>query len=283
MRELSFAELRGKQLEIFLEFVRFCDDNNLTYFLGGGSLLGAIRHKGFIPWDDDIDVNMPRSDYEKLLEIFSSTKYEIKSVEKGDEKPLFAIIVDKNTKLLTLDGEEWDMANGVFIDIFPIDNMSNDSSIRILTCIFKELIIYCHEGAILSYIPTKRYKDGTAGIFKWKERIRTLIKYIFISIFKMSSGRKWGMLANKIARIWENKATDWAGCMITMSHYNHGLVEILPRKVFEATIEVEFEGYKVKAPIGYDDYLRSLYGDYMKLPPKEKRVSHHEFKAYLLE
>ncbi len=285
MRELSSEELKKIQLEMLLELDRYCHEHKLTYFMCGGTLLGAVRHKGFIPWDDDIDVLMPRKDYEKLLRNYNEINscYEIKSVELGDRIPLYINFSNKETIVTNLDGGVFDYGDSVVIDIFPIDQLSDNGIIRYVICYIKELLIYFYHGSILSFVPTKRYQDRDGGLFNWRTKARTLIKYLFIGLFHKTKPQRWGIWANKISRFWEGKNTKWQGCMMTAAHHNNGLSEILPKEVFSSSVKLEFEGYQLNAMVGYKEYLGSLYGDYMKLPPKEKQVSHHEFVAYYKE
>ena len=285
MRELSADELKQIQLEMLLELDEYCQQHNLTYFMCGGTLLGAVRHKGFIPWDDDIDILMPRKDYEKLLNSYhdENNRYRMFSVEKGDAVPLYMTMQNTYTTVKNLRGEKFFYSDHVFIDIFPIDELSNNKTIRILTCYIKEILIYLYHGSILDFEPTKRYKDKNGGIFNWRAKIRTVIKYIFIILFHQTNSNMWGRLANRISRFWEGRNTNWQGCMMTAAHHNNGLSEILPKEVFSDTVKLNFEGYRLNAMIGYEEYLTSLYGDYMKMPPKDKQVSHHDFRAFYKE
>lgn len=286
MREITSMEIKKLQLDMLLELDEYCRDNNLEYYMCGGTLLGAVRHKGFIPWDDDIDVLMPRKNYEWLLHNFNNRRkdnYKVVSVEIGDEMPMMAKIVNTSTLLQSADGRDFDDCDKVFIDIFPLDELSNNKIIRILTCYVKEILIYCFHSSILDFAPTKRYLDRDGGIFEWRTKTRTAIKYVFMSLLHKTNGRFWGCLANNLSRLWEGQNTKYQGCMITGAHHNNGLSEILPKEVFSSTIKLEFEGHKLNAMIGYKEYLTSLYGDYMKLPPKDKQVSHHDFIAYYKE
>ena len=269
---------------MLIEFGEFCERHGYTYWLCGGTLLGSVRHKGFIPWDDDIDILMPRKDYEKFMRAYSDEngRYQVASVELDDDRPMAIMLYDKKTLLTNLQGKEYTYKH-LWIDIFPVDNLSNNKWIRVLICYLKELFIYFYHGSILDIEPTKRYQDRDGGLFNWKAKIRTLIKYVFITLFHQTSSKMWGNFTNKIVRIWENKDTNWQGCMITAAHHNNGLSEILPKNVFSSTIKLDFEGHQLNAMVGYKEYLTSLYGDYMKMPPKDKQVSHHNFRAFYKE
>ena len=251
--------------EILLYFKNFCDKNNIAFFLSNGTLLGAVKYRGIIPWDDDIDVLVPREDYDRIIRIFQDTeKYRLFSPERTPEFLFpYAKLCDMTTRK-----EETNINNGVElgldIDIFPLDNFPGDYSaakaqVDKINNIQKKLNF-----AKLKYNPGKNL-------------FRTVIKTVCI-FFHHCVGAKF--YVRKITDIIsENKNVqqpEYSGCAIWPVY---GKKEIIPAEVFEKTVEVEFEGEKYPAPSGYDRYLRSLYGDYEKDLPADKQKSHHGFKA----
>ena len=269
MKEISADRIKKIELELLKDFDTVCRECGYRYSLGGGSLLGAIRHKGFIPWDDDVDVMMPRKDYEDFLSHCRTTKrpYRVISYKSNDSYlNLFAKLEAKNT---VLDNGSKNDCYGVNIDIFPLDGLGdspkeakrNFNSTRFL----REL---------LNASKWKRYEKSRTHAIYYEP-----IRFFFFIISRFVKPRK---IIRKIDEKMKNKDFDrsgWAGC-ICGSYRNR---EIVPRQDFSEYIELEFEGYMFKVIKNYDRYLTQHYGDYMVLPPKQQRVSRHSFVAYELE
>ena len=263
MREIDLTELKKIEIEILDYIVEICKKNKLTYFLDAGTLLGAVRHKGYIPWDDDIDLIMPRKDYMKLIEVMNKEngRYKILShyVNKHYYYP-FAKVIDSYTILNERDAIAIEDL-GVYVDIFPLDAIPES---------------------------------------KWKRRIFHERLHIYRILWgaSMITNAKWveKSLRNKILawyakkkgpRYWIQKSNDYA----TTGKYDSSkyLVNVVgtgrryameEKSVFADKVELEFEGKKYDAPKGYAQYLTTWYGDYMTLPPENERVTHHTFKAY---
>lgn len=263
---LHLDEIKEYEKQILLHFKKVCSENNIKYFLSNGTLLGAIKYKGFIPWDDDIDVFVPRKDYDILMAIYQDTeKYRLFSTERNLKyRYPFAKLCDMTTRK-----EEKNIDNGVRlgidIDIFPLDSWPDNYDDAKKQA---EKILY--KIKILNYAKLE-FNRG-------KSMIRTWIKTIFI-IFAKCIGRK--KLINQIQQIAkQNKKTSkYCGCVVWPIY---GAKEIILENVFDEGIEVEFEGVKFSAPRGYDTYLRSIYGDYEKDLPLEMQKTHHTFRAYKL-
>lgn len=273
MRYIDISEQKEIALEILLRFSSFCEEHNLKYILAYGTLLGAVRHKGFIPWDDDIDVMMPREDYQKLINIFpQDDTYQIMDNTINTRYPKsFAVLnnikTKKSEKLIRKKFQDTVCIN---IDIFPVDVLPDilDEQKKLLYSIRKtELELACISYAfgrgrnILSTI------KKNLGIFYFRSleslRIVTLKKII----------RKHSTLMQSY-----NGSSNTMGCLANTGH--NGINEFLPAKCFNETISIEFEGYRFKAPKEYDLYLKSIYGDYMKLPPENQRVTIHDNSCY---
>lgn len=252
-------ELHKVEVEILDEFVRVCNKHNLRYWLVGGTLLGAIRHKGFIPWDDDIDIGMPREDYNKFISLAEKelkNKYFIHYI--GNDKNFylnFLKIKKKNTLFDEKLIEKIDTKKNIFIDIFPYDEVENPhaKSFIIKNYIYKNLT------------PLALYK--TKILEKNKLR-RPWLRFLVLP-FTYQSILKF----QRKIEISENKKEN---CQFVTSYtgsYNFQK-ETLPKEKIYPLKEAEFEGKKYYIPNDYDYYLTNIYGDYMKLPPKEKRIAH---------
>lgn len=256
----TLEKLHKTELEILDEFVRICKKYNLQYFLMGGTLLGAVRHKGFIPWDDDIDVGLQRKDYEKFTEIVEQeldSKYMIDNKYTNPKYYLnFTKIRKKNTLFIQDIQENYDGPKGIWIDIFPIDEAKNDKTI--LTPIQRA----CNN--IIFRI--LHYKTGIVpGKFKFLKRF--IGKCIFIK------NRTLLDLLDKILSL-QNKNKDNKFIVSLVSGYGYKR-EMFYKDEFFPLKQLEFEGKKYNVPGNYKKVLENMYGDYMKLPPIEKRITHN--------
>ena len=268
MKELSDLEMKQIQIDMMAEIHEFCEKHSLKYFLYAGSLIGAIRHNGFIPWDDDIDIAMPRKDYEIFCKTFGSDRYNVYSCENNANFFLpYAKVYDKTTvkvencyyKNITL---------GVDIDIFPIDDLG-EGGISRKELLQRKKLIKKHHLAIFRFTKTN-------NIVKFAYR---LLKQIYVSIVRLLGG----LNANKIVRQISNKAKTFAGENNKPFLYADTNVwqPLLMESEWIENIELhKFEDKQFYIPTGYDGLLTKIYGDYMTPPPEDKRITHHLFKAY---
>lgn len=265
-KQLSLDEIHQLELNILKSFIHICEQNNLNYYLAGGTLLGAVRHKGFIPWDDDIDILMPREDYEKLSKlankINTSNRYRLISSELGTFDSPCAKMLDLNTKIESEYLEE-STDSHIWIDIFPTDGLpSSDAEIK---KIFKKVRV------LRTLLQIKKSKENTGKSF-FKKKTKPIAKALLLPI-----SRKY--LINKITNISKTYSIDdseFIGGIVA----GYGPQEKMPKKEFLEYEYMEFEDVKARVPKCWDYYLTSLYGDYMEIPPKEKQVV-HDMKAYL--
>ena len=262
MEALSHEEIQNAELEILMRFDSFCKKYGLRYSLAGGTLLGAIRHKGFIPWDDDIDVMMPRPDYEKFISLFRNV-----------EDPSLFLFSSSTlkypfTKLLRRDiAVERDGINDVpnlWVDIFPVDGLPEDE--REIRKIYKKNRLYIR---IISFSMWKSLK-----VYRGRQnKLKAFLISIFVKIYGAKRAyRRLDKLAKKIPY----GSTSNMG-IIAWGMYGPG--EKMPLSGFEPPIQVDFEGQKFMAVSCWREYLSGIYGDYMQLPPEEKRVT-HDLKAF---
>ena len=252
---LSLDNIKLIEIEILDHVVSVCNQYKLRYYIMYGTLIGAVRHKGFIPWDDDIDIVMPRKDYEQLTSIFSQTKGQryilLNDNTKGYTLP-FAKVVDTKTQILeeTLDDFE---NNGIWIDIFPYDGIQNKFHYK--TCY---LLNKCRAASIYKHFP-----KGRGGSY-WEWKLCRIIGYRFFA-----------KLYNKICTKYDYETSDEVGFMGSLKgHFSRDIMN-------EKTL-LEFEGKKYCAPKNYDYILSFIYGDYMTLPPENERITHH-IKAIMKE
>lgn len=262
MIELTPSLLRQLQkieLEMIIEVDRICRKHNIKYSLDGGTLLGAVRHKGFIPWDDDADVVMTRSEYEKFYEIckteldtdrfflqeFRTDKY----YRWGYSK-----LRRKNTVFLREGQESGKWNQGVFLDIFVYDNVPDNPIIRRIHL----FLCFCIRKGLYSTVG--RYNAKSKLMRAW---------YHFLSLIPR---KFWEIQISALAKLTNRKN----GKLIRhMTYpYRRECRYGLPRKCFDEYQDIEYEGFKFRAFKDTDSYLSTLYGDYMKLPPIEKRKIH---------
>ena len=264
MKKIEISEVRAIELDILDKFVDFCKKNKLRYYLVAGTLLGAVRHQGFIPWDDDVDVGMPRPDYEKLKRLLKDKvlddKYELLMVENNKSNYNFLKLINNKTILYEKYMSK-EKAVGIWIDIFPIDGMPDSYLLSKMKCMKVEFI-------------RKIMAMSMAQSGKGTSRLRTLIKGIMIPIVRKIS---ISYLNKKINTVFQKNNFDkskYVGAVSGGISYR-GIVK---KSVYDVD-ELFFEGKKYNVPKGWDVLLSQAYGNYMKLPPKEEQIQ-HEFKAY---
>lgn len=262
MREVTFEESRQIQFSILQYFDEFCRKHHLRYSLGEGTLIGAVRHKGFIPWDDDIDVIMLRDDYDKFISIYDGDKYSLKTMSRVENwRDCYSRLSDNNTSVY------WDFApgistHGIWIAIFPVDNIPDDDS---------EWERMRKESKLLQMLCCAKY---TEAMFKSKKA--KFFKPIIKLYTGMHSSSYFINKAEKIISKYKNVPTKRRTVLaIWWAKY-----PAFSSEAFDDYIEMEFEGKKFYVIKGYDEYLRGQYGDYMTLPPVEQRVPKHLMKAY---
>ncbi|MBU0279235.1 MULTISPECIES: phosphorylcholine transferase LicD [unclassified Gemella] len=262
MKKLELNEIKKIGLDILIYIDGFCKKNNIEYFINYGTLLGAVRHKGFIPWDDDIDITMTRENYNKFIKLFKNdtSKYKILSLES--EKNYFNNFIkihNSETKIIYSDlTKSYD--SGIFIDIFPLDYFDNKKVINI--SYFFESLKY------LSFIKKENvtYKDS---------KIKDLCRIIMWYLVRPIHPKFFAKVIEKIIKKYTSNKPTFSAFIISKNKEK----DILPLNTGRELIELEFENHKFPAPKNYDEVLTYLYNDYMKLPKKSEQVP-HKFYAY---
>ena len=248
----DLAEYKNVVLRILLCFDEFCKKNNIIYSLYAGTLLGAIRHKGFIPWDDDIDVIMDRENYKKFLLKISEFDNNYEVLPMLYDSPIasarMAKIFDKRTCIKEIGANNYE---GAFIDVFCVlDNK------------------YISKKRNSRYFKKYRLLTNLIEIKKNRININVLKRHGKIQIL-MSKFISYKRLKKKISKIHCYEGfTDF--CTTSF-----GIEYILKKSYFSELIQVEFEGHLFNAPREFDEYLKILYGNYMEMPPKDKQIPHH--------
>lgn len=268
---MTIEELRkiGQiQLEIMDEVHRICVEENITYYMIAGTLLGAVRHKGFIPWDLDIDIGMPREDYERFKTVCETRlKHPYAYLDYTSSRVFFrphALITREDTKIdLKYDCVNPKLFNlGIYIDIFPLDNAPDDPQLRNAQAEqlkkFRKLkdrrIPYCY-----SFNRWKRYAHYAASA-----------ALAFISVRKLNQHQQ------DVMQKYRNEPTR---CLCSMGSQYAYTKQCMDREIYGSPVLLEFEGRQYYAPQRYTQYLTHLYGDYMQLPPEEKRKANLEVFA----
>lgn len=258
LRELQLAELDG-----LVFFDKFCRTHGLTYYLCGGCLIGAVRHKGFIPWDDDTDVLMPRPDYERFLELYKKEKPSDRFLLLDDDEEhfygnIFATLSDTDHTMVKDYQEHLDMPHGIPLDIFPIDGLADGKIARklqylwvMIYSLFRSQTVPKNHGGLLSL--------GSKLLLKIFRKHKTRVKI-------------WKYAEKKMSRY----SFDEAQSVAEFCAGFYFMKKVYPRSIYDGVCELEFEGNKFFAMGDYDAYLKIPFGNYMELPPKEERLPHHE-------
>lgn len=267
LRKLSNKEVKEIQLEIMDDIHNFCVSNNLRYTLGAGSLLGAMRHKGYIPWDDDIDILLPRPDYEKFLKSYKSDKdyYSLRH-DRNDKYYVSAFAKVYDTRTIAKSGNIIDNRS-VFVDVFPIDGMPDESEIEpYLKEVTKILEDLRKSG--------KYYKFTNSILQKINFFIKYLLKRLSVSRTEVLHRR-----LNQILSQYKFDSSEFAGVAVG----TYGIKDIVTRDIFDSFELKRFEDRQFFCVSKADEYLTHIYGDWRTPPSKEKQVGEHFDEVFIEE
>lgn len=277
--DLSDREIqlyKERVLRVAEQFISFCNKHDLRYFGIAGTAIGAIRHGGFIPWDDDMDFVMPRPDYDRMISLKEriDSDYDLLNYSTTPNYPCtYAKLCDRNSSLLISPRVRCMM--GAFIDIFPLDGLpsvNRETNYRYFA----------------DYLAIRNKATSISTYYLFKDYYHSLYRLDFKDIFRHLRSDYYHLLHKP--NIWFQKGDEMLmknsfedSDYIAYFGTNYGARVISPRTWFSDYNEVSFESIKIRLPIGIDEYLHQVYGDYMKLPPIEKQVSRHSYYYLNLE
>lgn len=262
--ELTLREIQLNSLDILKKIKEICEIEKITYFLGYGTLLGAVRHQGFIPWDDDIDIMMPREDYERFIKYCIINKEELGCFSlkhySTSKEYIYPIARFCDTKYRIEYENAKDYGLGLFVDIYPLDgiDLNNKKFIKQLQ-LKQTLISFC----------------GISGYKSTKSIIKNFIKYPLFLISRLLKINSLLQNIDKTSKKYNYKTSKDVECVIWgMKYYK------TPKILFEKIKLQKFEDDYFNIPVGYDKILKAYYGNYMELPPIEKQIPQHFYKAF---
>lgn len=263
---LSPQELRAiqeKSLEILVYFKEFCQKHGLLFYFCGGCCIGAIRHKGFIPWDDDIDVFMPRKDYERLAQLWpkeADPQYAYCRSDKGHYlRSLLSAVSDENTTFIKERQQDLDISHGIRLEILPLDGCPESR--------------FARKRQILWALIYSMFNNNEAPTSKGKGAYLLGRFLLALAPTQGMRYRVWRLAEKRMSRYPITPETKHITELCARYQY---MVNDYPAEAFASAKWVEFEGLSMPVPIGYDTYLRMAFGDYMQLPPEEERIPKHE-------
>ncbi len=264
------ARLKEVILDITKEITGLCERNSIPYMLGGGTALGAVRHKGFIPWDDDVDINVPRAYVDKLITSIEreySEKYYVEAPVYTKGYLSSFIQIHKNGTVFK-EYKEQDISRcGIKIDVFVIENTYDNRLLRTLHGLRSEGWLF-----LLSCYRMHRWKEGYLELAEGNKRAKRIINLkaligAFVSLIP-GGGYK------RAQKVLSGCRKEESGYVVIPSGRKHFFGELYERKAFLSTVKMPFEDAEFCVTADYDNYLKKLYGDYMKIPPEEEREQH---------
>ena len=266
MEEMTLEEIKKTEIEILDVIAKFCDERKIKYWIDCGTLLGAIRHKGFIPWDDDIDLGMLRPDYDRFMKEFNGydSRYEFHCFENDSNWiRAFGRVVDTNTMMKYTDMDY--IVHGICVDIFFYDNAPDDDKIVKKMFRKRDFLYRLHFMRLNSV-----FSPAAGNIFR---KIFACASRLILKLIPFPRNYFLKKIVEN-SRLYVSEDTKRVG------QFSGYMPMVCDKDALDSFIDVEFEGKKYKAPVGYDKWLRAFFGDYMQLPPVEQRVRKHNFTAY---
>lgn len=269
-KELSLDEIKERLLFVLSVVINECNEHNLKYYVYGGTLIGTVRHHGFIPWDDDIDICMPRPDYDKLFKIIGDNKQvKVFNCEYNKDYTHTYIKVADRLTLIEIPNSRDNLKMGVNIDIFPMDALGDT-----LLSAKKSMNQLSIKRSVATMMNLTSYVRGRSNNFI--VRIARFIAFLASRCLKNNSLQ---IAINKKARSRNYYSFEYVGSLVDATYREK---EIFLREWFGDGREADFENLKVIIPSNTKEILTQMYGDYMILPPKEKQIPLHDYSAYYI-
>ena len=258
----QLRHLQLRELETLVYFKNFCDEHHLLFYFCGGCCIGSLRHKGFIPWDDDIDIFMPRKDYEKLPSLWKKYSKDkrflcLKTDDDIFTGNIFTTIVDTSGTCVKANQAHLDIPHGLVMDVFPLDGCPDGFRRKkqklwaMVYSLFLAQVVPEKHGGLIAF-----GSKALLGIFR-SPKIRTKI---------------WRTAQKQMTKYPLDKCTK----ITELCAGPHYMQCEYPKEAFASAVYKEFEGLQMPIPVGYDIYLKTAFGEYMTIPPKEEQKPHHD-------
>lgn len=268
LKELTLKECQVGQLGLLKKLDEICSNLRINYFIMYGSLIGTVRHHGFIPWDDDIDIALKRQDYNKLIDYLikndkSLGPFSVNTFNITNNYPYYIARFCDERYLLKFYNLKYQ--SGLFIDLYPFDGMGDEDD--------KEY--WRHQFPQIQNYRRKMIYSVSSGISYGSNFAHKIYNFPNVFSSKINGNIKYGTYLDAIASkyTWDNST------FVGNALWEDKLV-FFEKDLFDKSIKLKFEDFEVNVPANYDKILKMIYGDYMEFPPVEERVPHHEYKAY---
>jgi len=266
MREISVDETKLIMVRILESIDKCCRENNIKYSLCWGTMIGAVRHHGFIPWDDDIDIMMPREDYNRFLKVYNDSRYGVYSPRNNKNcVQIITKIYDKRTSVYFHNHPK--SIFGIWISIFPYDNVPDEN--------LNKWKLKRTFWMSLYHFKTARFLTTDSFLMRTTKALTKAIVFPFSSFWLYEKLEKCLTEFNDIQT---KRVCIWTGVGRTKTTFI-----IFNKEWFDECMDIDFENQKTRIIKGYDQFLRFRYGDYMKFPPEQERIPKHNFKAYYID
>ena len=270
-KEVSIKEMHRCTLTVLKKIIEICDENSILYFLAYGSLLGAVRHKGFIPWDDDCDVLMLRPDYDRFVRFCDKHRKELLPFRLMNRfnTPNYPFGISRfcDTRFKMVRDKAESAGMGLFVDIYPYDGMGNGKFLE-----------HLHIGYFRTYYTRMTNYANLNSFVSSRNKIFNLLRRLLYAIAKKNGSDYYLNKLEKLANRYPYISSKYVGAIIWGTGDYH-----FEKTLFEESTLLEFEGVKVNAPRRYHELLTICYGNYMRLPPESERQQSHGYKLYRVD